>query len=198
VLPEAFATVREACRRLRGSKVVVTGHELEWDMIPYDVQLIGGIVLHEGKIAEMATGEGKTLVATLPSYLNALSGRGAHLVTVNNYLARRDPMDVHRTASRSHGGCIDDTTPSPERHAAYAATSPRTNNELDLTTCATTWCSRRAAVQREHHTPSSTMDSILVDEATPPIISGRWGTTTASTPSQPAGDPPAQTVGRRQ
>src|SRR5712691_9047553 len=90
VLPEAFATVREACRRLLGSEVVVTGHALKWDMVPYDVQLIGGIVLHQGKIAEMATGEGKTLVATLPLYLNAVAGRGAHLVTVNNYLSRRD------------------------------------------------------------------------------------------------------------
>src|SRR6266480_5225793 len=90
VLPEAFATVREACRRLVDSEVMVTGHALKWDMVPYDVQLIGGIVLHQGKIAEMATGEGKTLVATLPLYLNALTGRGAHLVTVNDYLARRD------------------------------------------------------------------------------------------------------------
>src|SRR5437867_3241151 len=90
LLPEAFATVREACRRLVGSQVEVTGHEMTWDMVPYDVQLIGGIVLHQGKIAEMATGEGKTLVATLPLYLNALPGRGVHLVTVNNYLARRD------------------------------------------------------------------------------------------------------------
>ncbi len=90
ILPEAFATVREACRRLLGTTVQVTGRELVWDMVPYDVQLIGGVVLHQGKIAEMATGEGKTLVATLPLYLNALAGRGAHLVTVNDYLARRD------------------------------------------------------------------------------------------------------------
>jgi len=90
LLPEAFATVREACRRLVGTKVVVTGHEMTWDMVPYDVQLIGGIVLHQGKIAEMATGEGKTLVATLPLYLNALTSEGCHLVTVNDYLARRD------------------------------------------------------------------------------------------------------------
>ncbi len=76
LLPEAYATVREACRRLVGTKVMVTGHELTWDMVPYDVQLIGGIVLHQGKIAEMATGEGKTLVATLPLYLNALAGEG--------------------------------------------------------------------------------------------------------------------------
>ena len=74
ILPEAFATVREACRRLVGTTVQVTGHELEWDMVPYDVQLMGGIQLHLGKIAEMATGEGKTLVATLPLYLNALPG----------------------------------------------------------------------------------------------------------------------------
>ncbi len=72
LLPEAFATVREACRRLLNTKVVVTGHEMDWDMVPYDVQLIGGVVLHEGKIAEMATGEGKTLVATLPIYLRKL------------------------------------------------------------------------------------------------------------------------------
>ncbi|MEP6690664.1 MAG: preprotein translocase subunit SecA, partial [Gemmatimonadaceae bacterium] len=90
ILPEAFATVREAARRLLDSSVMVTGRELKWDMVPYDVQLIGGLQLHEGKIAEMATGEGKTLVATLPLYLNALAGRGAHLVTVNSYLARRD------------------------------------------------------------------------------------------------------------
>src|SRR5947207_14543146 len=90
LLPEAFATVREASRRLLGSDVVVTAHTLKWDMVPYDVQLIGGIVLHQGKIAEMATGEGKTLVATLPLYLNAIAGRGAHLVTLNNYLPRPD------------------------------------------------------------------------------------------------------------
>src|SRR4029453_13346907 len=90
LLPEAFATVREAPRRLLGTTVMVTGHDLVWDMVPYDVQLIGGIELPRGRIAEMATGEGKTLVATLPLYLNALAGRGAHLVTVNNYLARRD------------------------------------------------------------------------------------------------------------
>src|SRR5207245_2756505 len=77
LLREVVATVREASRRLLGSEVMVTGHSLKWDMVPYDVQLIGAIVLHQGKIAEMATGEGKTLVATLPLYLNALAGRGA-------------------------------------------------------------------------------------------------------------------------
>ena len=114
LLPEAFATVREACRRLLGTTVMVTGHELTWDMVPYDVQLIGGIVLHHGRIAEMATGEGKTLVATLPLYLNALAGRGAHLVTVNDYLARRDSQwmgHVYKYLGLTVG-CIDDTEPS--------------------------------------------------------------------------------------
>ena len=90
LLPEAFAVVKETCRRLCGKTWDVVGLPVAWDMVPYDVQLIGGIMLHEGKIAEMATGEGKTLVATMPLYLNALTGRGAHLVTVNDYLARRD------------------------------------------------------------------------------------------------------------
>ena len=90
ILPEAFATVREAARRLLGTKVLVTEHEMTWDMVHYDVQLMGGIQLHLGRIAEMATGEGKTLVATLPLYLNAIPGRGANLVTVNSYLAKRD------------------------------------------------------------------------------------------------------------
>src|SRR5205823_5058346 len=90
ILPEAFAAVKNACRRLFGSEVIVREHPLKWEMIPFDVQLIGGYALHSGRIAEMATGEGKTLVATLPVYLNALSGRGVHVVTVNDYLAARD------------------------------------------------------------------------------------------------------------
>src|ERR1043165_3706920 len=90
ILPEAFAAVKNAARRLVGTKAIVCDHELTWDMVHFDVQLIGGITLHEGRIAEMATGEGKTLVATLPLYLNALTGRNTQLVTVNDYLARRD------------------------------------------------------------------------------------------------------------
>jgi preprotein translocase subunit SecA len=90
ILPEAFATVKSAARRLSGRKVIVCDHELTWDMVHFDVQLIGGMAIHEGKIAEMATGEGKTLVSTLPLYLNALSARNTQLVTVNDYLARRD------------------------------------------------------------------------------------------------------------
>ena len=90
ILPEAFAVVKNACRRLVGTDVMVRGHALKWDMVPFDVQLIGGWALHTGRISEMATGEGKTLVATLPTYLNALTGRGVHVVTVNDYLAARD------------------------------------------------------------------------------------------------------------
>ncbi|MDB4878604.1 MAG: Protein translocase subunit secA, partial [Gemmatimonadetes bacterium] len=124
ILPEAFATVREASRRLLGTTVDVTGRQTEWNMVPYDVQLMGGIQLHLGKIAEMATGEGKTLVATMPLYLNALPGRGAHLVTVNSYLARRDSQWM----GHLYGylgltvGCLDDTEAgTPDRRAAYMA-----------------------------------------------------------------------------
>src|SRR5882757_4681707 len=92
ILPEAFAVVKTAARRLteRNHSFTVCDQPMVWNMVHFDVQLVGGMVLHRGRIAEMATGEGKTLVATLPLYLNALSGRGAHLVTVNDYLARRD------------------------------------------------------------------------------------------------------------
>ncbi len=183
ILPEAFATVREACRRLLGSKLVVTGHEVTWDMVPYDVQLIGGVVLHQGKIAEMATGEGKTLVATLPLYLNALARRGAHLVTVNNYLARRDSQwmgHVFRWLGLTVG-CIDDTTPSsPERHEAYLCDiTYGTNNEFGFDYLRDNMVfSLDQRVQRGHaYAIIDEVDSILIDEArTPLIISGPVGT----------------------
>src|ERR1700716_3077347 len=134
LLPEAFATVREAARRLLGTDVVVTGHTMKWDMVPYDVQLIGGCVLHQGKIPERAPGEGKPLVATLPLYLNALAGRGAHLVTVNNYLARRDSQWMGHlfTWLGLTVGCIDESQPgTPERRAAYQCDiTYGTNNEF--------------------------------------------------------------------
>ena len=182
VLPEAFATVREACRRLVGSEVVVTGHGLKWDMVPYDVQLIGGIVLHQGKIAEMATGEGKTLVATLPLYLNALAGRGAHLVTVNNYLARRDSQWMGHlfTWLGLTVGCIDDTEPStPARRAAYQCDiTYGTNNEFGFDYLRDNMVfSLEQRVQRTHaYAIIDEVDSILIDEArTPLIISGPVG-----------------------
>ena len=182
LLPEAYATVREACRRLMGTPVMVTGHELIWDMVPYDVQLIGGVVLHQGKIAEMATGEGKTLVATLPLYLNALTGRGAHLVTVNNYLARRDSQwmgHVFKYLGLTVA-CLDDTEPSsPDRRAAYQADiTYGTNNEYGFDYLRDNMVfSLEQRVQREHaYAIIDEVDSILIDEArTPLIISGPVG-----------------------
>jgi preprotein translocase subunit SecA len=182
LLPEAFATVREAARRLMGSDVVVTGHTLKWEMVPYDVQLIGGIVLHQGKIAEMATGEGKTLVATLPLYLNALAGRGAHLVTVNNYLARRDSQWMGHLFKwlGLTVGCIDDSQPgTPERRAAYLCDiTYGTNNEFGFDYLRDNMVgSLEHRVQRGHvYAIIDEVDSILIDEArTPLIISGAVG-----------------------
>ncbi|HXM38167.1 MAG TPA: preprotein translocase subunit SecA [Gemmatimonadales bacterium] len=182
LLPEAFATVREASRRLLGTDVMVTGHALKWDMVPYDVQLIGGIVLHQGKIAEMGTGEGKTLVATLPLYLNALAGRGAHLVTVNNYLARRDSQWMGHLFKwlGLTVGCIDDTQPStPERRAAYLCDiTYGTNNEFGFDYLRDNMVfSLEQRVQRGHvYAIIDEVDSILIDEArTPLIISGPVG-----------------------
>jgi preprotein translocase subunit SecA len=182
LLPEAFATVREAARRLLGTEILVTGHPQKWDMVPYDVQLIGGIVLHQGRIAEMATGEGKTLVATLPLYLNALSGRGAHLVTVNNYLARRDSQwmgHLFRWLGLTVG-CIDDSQPgTPERRAAYLCDiTYGTNNEFGFDYLRDNMVgSLEHRVQRGHvYAIIDEVDSILIDEArTPLIISGAVG-----------------------
>src|ERR1043166_1876171 len=161
---------------------MVTGHDLVWDMVPYDVQLIGGAVLHRGRIAEMATGEGKTLVATLPLYLNALAGRGAHLVTVNNYLARRDYQwlgHVYQYLGLTVG-CIDDTEPStPARREAYNADiTYGPTNEFGFGHLRDTRVfSREHRVQREHaYAIVDEVDSILIDEArTPLIISGPVG-----------------------
>jgi len=182
LLPEAFATVREASRRLMGTEVVVTSHPLKWDMVPYDVQLIGGVVLHQGRIAEMATGEGKTLVATLPLYLNALASRGAHLVTVNNYLARRDSQWMGHlfTWLGLTVGCIDDTQPgTPERRAAYYCDiTYGTNNEFGFDYLRDNMVqSLDHRVQRGHvYAIIDEVDSILIDEArTPLIISGPVG-----------------------
>src|SRR5436305_956046 len=182
LLPEAFGTVREAARRLVGTKVNVTGQEMDWNMVPYDVQLMGGIQLHSGRIAEMATGEGKTLVATLPLYLNALPGKGAHLITVNSYLAR------HESEWMGHVypylgltvGCIDDSEAgTQERRAAYECDiTYGTNNEFGfdyLRDNMVTALEQR--VQRNHvFAIVDEVDSVLIDEArTPLIISGPVG-----------------------
>ena len=165
ILPEAFAAVREAADRVLG-------------MRPYPVQLVGGIVLHQGRIAEMKTGEGKTLVATLPAYLNALTGEGVHIVTVNDYLAKRDSEwmgKVHRFLGLSVGLIIHDLSKA-ERQAAYAADiTYGTNNEMGfdyLRDNMALYASEQ--VQRGHHFAIvDEVDSILIDEArTPLIISG--------------------------
>src|SRR5467141_2170624 len=185
ILPEAFAVVKNAARRLkeRGHTFTVCDQPMKWDMVHFDVQLIGGVVLHRGKIAEMATGEGKTLVATLPLYLNALSGRGAHLVTVNDYLARRDAdwMGQLFTFVGVTVGCIDDTQPgSPERRAAYLCDiTYGTNNEFGFDYLRDNMVGAlEQRVQRGHvYAIIDEVDSILIDEArTPLIISGAVGT----------------------
>src|SRR4051812_28962955 len=182
LLPEAFATVREAARRLVGSRVQVTGQEMDWNMVPYDVQLMGGIQLHSGRIAEMATGEGKTLVATLPLYLNALPAKGAHLITVNSYLARRDSEwmgHVYKYLGLTVG-CIDDTEPGTmQRRAAYECDiTYGTNNEFGFDYLRDNMVqSLDHRVQRAHvYAIVDEVDSVLIDEArTPLIISGPVG-----------------------
>ncbi|MGH7460551.1 MAG: preprotein translocase subunit SecA, partial [Longimicrobiales bacterium] len=182
ILPEAYATVKEACRRLLGTPIVVTAMPMTWDMVPYDVQLIGGMALHQGKVAEMATGEGKTLVATMPLYLNALSGRGVHLVTVNSYLAQRD-SEWMGTVYKYLGltvDCIDLHEPgSPERRAAYLADiTYGTNNEFGFDYLRDNMVhALEHRVQRPHnYAIIDEVDSILIDEArTPLIISGPVG-----------------------
>lgn len=157
----------------------VMGHPIKWNMVHYDVQLIGGIVLHRGKIAEMATGEGKTLVSTLPLYLNALAGRGVHLVTVNNYLSRRD-CQWNGPLFMFHGltvDCIDNYEPhSQERRNAYLCDiTYGTNNEFGFDYLRDNMVSSPdEVVQRGHHYAIvDEVDSVLIDDArTPLIISG--------------------------
>ena len=155
------------------------GTEIKWDMIHYDVQLIGGIVLHQGKIAEMQTGEGKTLSATLPIYLNALTGLGVHLVTVNNYLAKRDALWMG-PLFQFHGlsiDCIDNHQPnSDERRKAYLSDiTYGTNNEFGFDYLRDNMAKRpEDLVQRKlHYSIVDEVDSVLIDDArTPLIISG--------------------------
>ena len=180
IMIEAFGVAWEACRRLaeRGAVWSVWDRETVWNMVPYDVQIIGGIVMHQGKIAEMATGEGKTLVAVLPLYLNALSGRGAHLVTVNDYLARRDAEwmgVVYRFLGLSVGFIIGNMTPDERRVAYNCDITYGTNNEFGFDYLRDNMAVRREQlVQRDFHLAIvDEVDSVLIDEArTPLIISG--------------------------
>ncbi|MDO8970497.1 MAG: preprotein translocase subunit SecA, partial [Saprospiraceae bacterium] len=213
ILPEAFAVVKEASRRLSQNEVLevtatehdrllaakpgknhisiqgekalwkntwtAAGGEIKWNMVHYDVQLMGGMVLHDGKIAEMTTGEGKTLVGTLPAYLNGVAGEGVHIVTVNDYLARRDSEWVGPLYEflMLTVDCIDKYRPhSPERIAAYRADITfGTNAEFGFDYLRDNMVtSTDELVQRKHHYAIvDEVDSVLIDDArTPLIISG--------------------------
>ena len=165
LLPEAFATVREAAKRTLGQR-------------HYDVQIMGGAALHQGNVAEMRTGEGKTLVSTLPAYLNALSGKGVHVVTVNDYLAERDSEwmgRIHRFLGLKVGVILSNMSPAEHREAYAADITYGTNNEFgfDYLRDNMAW-TLEDCVQREHNFAIiDEADSILIDEArTPLIISG--------------------------
>jgi preprotein translocase subunit SecA len=171
ILPEAYAVVREAAYRVLGMK-------------HYRVQLIGGVILHQGRIAEMKTGEGKTLVSTLPAYLNALEGKGVHIVTVNDYLAKRDAEwmgKVHEFLGLTVGVVLNDMKPE-ERRAAYGCDITYvTNNELGFDYLRDNMVIyKEQLVQRDlHYCIIDEIDSVLIDEArTPLIISGQSGKST--------------------
>ena len=178
ILPEAFAMVKETCRRNVGKSWRIMGQEIAWEMIPYDVQILGGIVLHSGKVTEMKTGEGKTLVATMPLYLNALSGRGSHLVTVNDYLAQRDAEwmgEIYKCLGLSVGFILN-TMDNRERQAAYNCDiTYGTNNEYGFDYLRDNMSlAPEDQVQGDHaFVIVDEVDSVLIDEArTPLIISG--------------------------
>ena len=179
ILPEAFAVVKNACRRLCGKDVTVRGQPLRWEMVPFDVQLIGGMALHNGKISEMATGEGKTLVATAPVYLNALTGRGVHVVTVNDYLASRDSEwmgAVYKFLGLTVGCILHDQPPHVRREQYGCDITYGTNAEFGFDYLRDNGMATRKEeqVQRGHYFAIvDEVDSILIDEArTPLIISG--------------------------
>jgi len=178
LLPEAFAVVKNACRRLVGTEYEVSGTMRTWVEVPYDVQLIGGIAMHQGRIAEMATGEGKTLVAIAPAYLNAIGGEGVHIVTVNDYLARRDSewMGLVYDYLDLTVGCIQNSMPPPLRREMYNRDiTYGTNAEFGFDYLRDNMARQpEEQVQHGHHFAIiDEIDSILVDEArTPLIISG--------------------------
>ncbi len=179
LLPEAYAVLKDTCRRFVGKKWMVGGTENEWNMVPYDVQLVGGVCMHQGNIAEMKTGEGKTLAAIFPAYLNALAGRGVHIVTVNDYLAKRDAQ-WNEPIFNFHGlevDCVDKYDPNTEqrREAYNADITYGTNNEFGFDYLRDNMViNSDQLVQRHHHFAIiDEIDSILIDEArTPLIISG--------------------------
>ncbi|WP_395744746.1 preprotein translocase subunit SecA [Prosthecobacter sp.] len=179
ILPEAYAVVKNGARRMCGREIVVCDQPLGWNMVHFDVQLIGGVALHRGMIAEMATGEGKTLVGTLPVYLNALTGRGVHVITVNDYLARRDSEwmgSLYKFLGLTVG-CIQNDQPSHLRREQYVCDiTYGTNSEFgfDYLRDNGMASSKEQQVQRGHYFAIvDEVDSVLIDEArTPLIISG--------------------------
>jgi preprotein translocase subunit SecA len=178
ILPEAFAMVKETCRRMCGSSWSVVGRDLSWEMIPYDVQIIGGIILHRGNVAEMKTGEGKTLVAAFPIYLNALTGRGVHLITVNDYLAQRDAEwmgEVYKRLGLSVGYILNNMSPQERKNNYGCDITYGTNNEFGFDYLRDNMALQKDdQVQRGHaFAIVDEVDSVLIDEArTPLIISG--------------------------
>ncbi len=175
LLPEAFALAIRACELLVGTETTIGSQTLKWDMVPFDVQIIGGAALHKGMIAEMRTGEGKTLVCTLPVYLNALAGKGVHVVTVNDYLAKRDShwMGVLYKALGLSVGTIVHGLDHEERKAAYAAdVTYGTNNEFGFDYLRDNMAPTvERQVQRGlHYAIVDEVDSILIDEARTPLI----------------------------
>ncbi|MEI6091860.1 MAG: DEAD/DEAH box helicase, partial [bacterium] len=181
ILPEAFAVVKQVCQRLTDAEFTYeyAGQHYKWDMIPYDVQQIGGVVIHQGKIAEMATGEGKTLVAVAPVYLNALPGKGVHLITVNDYLAKRD-CDWMRPVYEFLGltcGAIQGNMDNVQRRKLYNMDITfGTNNEFGFDYLRDNMVTEMEhLVQRTHwFAIVDEVDSVLIDEArTPLIISGQ-------------------------
>ena len=178
IMVEAFAIVKDVSRRMFGSSWRVSEQETIWEMIPYDVQLIGAIILHNGKVAEMKTGEGKTLVATMPIYLNALTGRGVHVITVNDYLAQRDAEwmgQVYKRLGLSVGYILNSMDNSERREMYSRDITYGTNNEFGFDYLRDNMSLQKEdKVQRGHaFAVVDEVDSVLIDEArTPLIISG--------------------------
>ena len=178
IMEEAFAMVKETCRRMSGSSWRVSGQEISWEMIPYDVQLLGAITLHNGKVSEMKTGEGKTLVATMPIYLNALTGRGVHVITVNDYLAQRDAEwmgEVYKRLGLTVGFILNSMDNVKRREMYDRDITYGTNNEFGFDYLRDNMALQKdEKVQRGHaFAVVDEVDSVLIDEArTPLIISG--------------------------
>ena len=178
IMVEAFAMVKETCRRMCGSSWQASGQKILWEMIPYDVQILGAIILHKGKVAEMKTGEGKTLVATMPIFLNALTGRGVHVITVNDYLAQRDAEwmgEVYRRLGLSVGFILNSMDNIQRRDMYNKDITYGTNNEFGFDYLRDNMALQKEdMVQRDHaYAIVDEVDSVLIDEArTPLIISG--------------------------